>query len=299
MSAPPGIHRTSERRRVGPALFLLLPAICLLVVFVAAPLGWVFRVSFNEQAGGTYMVPGFTIAHYARFLGDFWYLSNVLWFSVEIAALTTAVDVVLAYPLALYVARCTGRRKQILYTLVLAPLLIGLISLVFGWIVLFRGNGLLNAAAMWIGLTSEPIRYMYTVQGMIILLIYIGIPFVVLSLLDSLERIEPALIEAATNSGANQWQCFRRIIFPMTLPGLYAGSIVVFALNFSAFAIPLMVGPPETNMIGLVVFRQAMQLGNLPFASAISVVMISVSVLVILIYGRLLRRFFRRLGAKV
>jgi putative spermidine/putrescine transport system permease protein len=118
-----------------------------------------------------------------------------------------------------------------------------------------------------------------------------------MTLLDNFERIEPALLEAAANAGAGGWRIFTSIMLPLTLPGLNAGVLVLFALNFSAFAIPLMVGSANTNLIGMVVYKQAMQLGNLPFASAISIVMVAISATILIIYSRLMQRFFLwRLG---
>lgn len=279
-------------------LLLIVPAVLALVLFVIVPLLWIVRISFYEQVDGAYMASAFVLDNYLRFLGDIWYLRHVLWLSVKVAVTATALTIVMAYPIALYAARSSGRLRQVLYTLVLSPVLIGLVSLSFGWIVIFRGGGLLNSFTMWIGLTDQPVRYLYSMRAVFVLLVYIGIPYIVLSLLDNLERIEPQQIEAATNAGANRWQTFRRITLPLTLPGLYAGSLVVFALNFSAFSVPLMVGSPQTNLIGLVVYRQAMRLNNLPFAAAMSVIMVLSSVIILLVYSRLMFRIYlRRLGA--
>ena len=271
---------------------LILPGVTGLLVFVVFPIIWILRISFYENVEGGHMTSAWVVDSYVRFLGSAWYLKNVLWFSVEIAVLTTALAVILAYPLALYIVRSRGRWKQILLTLTLSPLLIGLVSLVYGWIVIFRGGGLLNGFTMWLGLTDHPVKYMYSIKGVVILLIYIGIPYVVLTLIDSLERIHPSLTEAAENAGANRWQSFSRIVFPLTVPGMYAGSLVVFVLNFSAFAVPLMVGSRETNMIGLVVYRQAMELNNMPFAAAISVVMMFASIVILFTYTRIVHRYF-------
>ncbi len=295
MNVAIGLSRRLILRK--PIALLVAPGIGAIIFFVILPLAWIIRVSFYEYVEGSYMRAGWVVEHYLRFLGDGWYLTNVLWFSIEIAIFTTGIAVILAYPVALYMIQCRGRWRQFLYTLVLSPLLIGLVSLVFGWIVIFRGEGLLNSFTMWLGITSEPVRYLFSLNGVIILLVYISVPYIVLSLLDNLERMEPAFIEAATNVGANRWQCFFYVVLPLTTPGLYAGSLIVFALNFSAFAVPLMVGSPHTNMIGLVIFRQGMNLNNLPFAAAISVIMVMASVFVILIYSRLMQHIYlKRLG---
>lgn len=280
-----------------PHVALLLPAVALLLFFLLIPAGWIARVSFYRNVVGGYMTPAWVIENYQKFLGDTWYLKSVLWFSFKIALFTTLCSVVIAYPLSIFVARSTGRVKQVLYTITLSPLLIGMVCLIFGWIVIFRGHGILNQLTMSLGITSEPIRYMYSMKGVIICLIYIAVPYVVLNLLDSLSRINPSLEEAAMNVGANRWQTFVRITFPLSVPGMYAGSIVVFTLNFCAFAVPMMVGSERTNMIGLLIYDQAMKMNNLPFAAAVSVILVASSVLALWVYSKLINRyFFRRLG---
>lgn len=285
-------------KRPGLLVSLMVaPGVIVLVVFMILPLLWVVRVSFYETLQGTVMTPAWVLDQYVRFLGDVWYLRNVVWLSVFVSIVSTAITVVLAYPVAMYVARATGMRRQILQTLVLAPLLIGLVSLVFGWIMILRGGGLFNNLIIWLGIVDTPVRLLYAMPAVYILLVYVGIPYVVMTLLDNFERIEPTLLEAAANAGASGWRIFASIILPLTLPGLNAGVLVLFALNFSAFAIPLMVGSANTNLIGLVVYKQAMQLSNLPFAAAISIIMVVISAAILIVYSRLMQRFFLwRLG---
>lgn len=281
------------------APLLLAPAMVALLIFVVMPLLWVARTSFNQGVDGAYMVSALTMDNYARFLGSSWYLINTLWFSIRIAIVATAISVLLGYPVALFIAGTRELQKSILMTMVLAPLLIGLVTLVYGWIVIFRGGGLLNSLMIAIGVYDEPVRYMWDLKGVIILLVYIGMPYIVLSLLDSIERINPSFVEAARNVGANRWRAFWSITFPLTLPGLYAGLVIVFTLNFSAFAVPLMVGANDTQMIGLVIYREALLNNDLPFASSLSVIMILANATILtgmsFLFGKLI---LNRLEAK-
>lgn len=276
-------------RRVLPPL---APALIALLVFVAFPMLWVVRTSFNELEAGAYIVDALTLDNYTRFLGDSWYLINTLWFSIRIALIATAISVVCAYPVALYIARTAGLQRNILLALIMAPLLIGLVTLVYGWIVIFRGGGLLNSLMIALHVYDQPVRYMWDIKGVVILLVYIGAPYVVLSLLNSIERISPFLVEAARNVGASRWTAFWKIVFPLTMPGLYAEIVIVFALNFSAFAVPLMIGDSNTQMIGLVVYREALLNNDLPFASALSVIMVAVNAMILMgmavFFGRLI-----------
>ncbi|QLH17080.1 ABC transporter permease (plasmid) [Paracoccus pantotrophus] len=283
-------------RRLLPPL---APALAALLIFVALPMLWVLRTSFNELADGAYVVEAMTLDNYARFLGDPWYLVNTLWFSIRIALVATVISVICAYPVALYIVKTTGLQRNILMALIMAPLLIGLVTLVYGWIVIFRGGGLLNSLMIALHVYDRPVRYMWDIKGVVILLVYIGAPYVVLSLLDSLERINPYLVEAARNVGASRWTAFWKVVFPMTMPGLYAALVIVFSLNFSAFAVPLMIGDSNTQMIGLIIYREALLNNDLPFASALSVIMVAVNALILVgmaaFFGRVI---LNRLEAK-
>ncbi|KAB0267740.1 ABC transporter permease [Microvirga brassicacearum] len=284
--------------RAGVVAFLA-PSLVLLTIFVLIPLGWVIRISFNENVGGAYMRSAWVLDNYIQFLGSTWYLVNTLWYTVYIAFFATVLSALLAYPVALYIARSTGFQKSILMTLVLSPLLIGLVTLVYGWIVIFRGGGILNSLLIGLGVYDEPAQYMWNIKGVVILLVYIGMPYMTMSLLDSIERINPFLAEAARNVGANRWTTFWKITFPLTMPGLYAGLVIVFTLNFAAFAVPLMVGPDETRMIGLLIYKEALINNNLPFASSISVIMIAASSVTIIGLGYLFNKMIlNKLEAK-
>lgn len=278
---------------------LLAPATIALVLFVAFPMLWVLQTSFNELADGSTIVETFTLDNYTRFLGSSWYLVNTLWFSIRIAVIATFISVVCGYPVALYIARTSGLQRNMLMALIMAPLLIGLVTLVYGWIVIFRGGGLLNSLMIALRIYDAPVRYMWDIKGVVILLVYIGVPYIVLSLMDSIERISPYLVEAARNVGASRWTAFWKIVFPLTMPGLYAGLVIVFSLNFAAFAVPLMIGDTNTQMIGLIIYREALLNNDLPFASALSVIMVATNALILVgmtaLFGRLI---LNRLEAK-
>lgn len=275
------------------------PALIAILLFIVFPMAWVLRTSFNQLVDGAYIVDALTLNNYIRFLADPWYLVNTLWFSIRISVMSTVISVICAYPVALYIAKTTGLQRNILMALTMAPLLIGLVTLVYGWIVIFRGGGLMNSLMISLHIYDKPVRYMWDIKGVVILLVYIGMPYIVLSLLDSIERISPYLAEAARNVGANRWTVFWRIIFPLSTPGLYAGVVIVFSLNFAAFAVPLMIGDSNTQMIGLVIYREALLNNDLPFASALSVIMIVVNTLIIIGMSALAGRLIlNRLEAK-
>ena len=277
----------SQTRGLNVVLALSIPGFGVLALFFLFPLIWILRISFYETEMGTVAVSSWSLTQYIRFLGDWWYLENVLWETTKVSVLSTAASVVLAYPLALFLSKSVGVLRHVLQIMILSPLIIGLVSLVFGWIVILRGGGIINSVTMALGIVDAPVKYLYDIRAIYILMIYIGVPYVVMTLMDNIDRMDRSLLEAARNAGAARWQVFSHVTLPLTMPGVNAGVLLVFALNFSAFSIPLMVGSPITNMMGLVVYKQAMQLGDMPFASAISIIMTLVSALVLFIFARL------------
>jgi len=280
-------------------LFALLPNILIVTIFLVFPLVWIFRISFYEDIPGGYMKVAWILDNYKKFLLDAWYLKNVLWLTIKVAFLVTSCVVIVAYPLALAIAKVKGKLKQILLTMTLSPQLIGMVCLTFGWTILYRNHGLINQLTMAMGLTSEPIKYMYSLRGVIITMVYISVPYMVLNLLDGLSRINPSLEEAAMSVGANRIKTFAKIIFPMSFPGLYAGLLVSFSLNFAALTVPLMIGSQRTKLIGVYVYDQAMNIGNLPFGSSIAVILLVVSSCIGFLFTKIANRlFFKRLGVK-
>lgn len=282
---PDDTRRRPERHH-GPWLLLILPAVAFLAVFYMIPISWVVRVSFYEQVPGVYMVPGFTLDHYRKLVTDVWYLKNALWLTLKIAVGSTLAALVLAYPPALLITRSRGRLRQLLITAILAPLLISMISLIFGWILLFRSHGLVNRLLLASGLVQHPIQWMYNPLGVTLALVYLSVPYVVLPLLDSLQRIDPSWEEAARNAGANGWQTFFRVTLPLSIPGAVSGLMIALTLNISAFAAPLLLGGERVPMAGLLAYQQALELNDMPMGSAISVMLLIASVLVVAIFQK-------------
>ena len=153
-----------EWRQRYAFLLLILPAFSLLSVFLIIPVVWVVRVSFYLNVPGEYMKAAWTLANYARAAGDQWFVRNVYLFSFNIAVATTALAILLGYPLSLYIAMSRGLKRQLLLTLTLSPLLIGMVCLIFGWIIIFRGHGILNQFTIWTGITSGEVKYLYSLK---------------------------------------------------------------------------------------------------------------------------------------
>jgi len=281
------------------SLALVLPGLLFCVFFVLVPSLGVLRASLSPGMRGFSFGSDWTVRNYVDILGDSWYVQKIFLFSFIAGAATTFISIILAYPAALYLSRLSGLKKNILLIVVMIPLFTSMIALAFGWMILFRPQGIFNQVLLQARIISAPLKLMYTVTGVVMCMIYIAIPYAVINLLGTLEQIDIKLEEAATNVGANGWQIFSRIILPMSTPGLYASIVVVFPLNFSAFGIPLMIGGDMQPFAGLVVYSRAIEMNNIPLGSTVGVVLVIVSALFIYLVGLALKANFSRLGQRI
>ncbi len=268
-----------------------LPIVFLLLFFFG-PLGWMVLMSLSSQTAGQAPILVFTLGNYARLLGDPFYLKNTVWLTLKLAFTSTALALVIGYPIAYVASQLPSRWRGILITLAVVPLWVNVVIRTFGWAVVLMDSGLLNKALMGLGLVARPVRLMYTETGVLIGLTQIAIPYIVVPLIGALTAIDPALQEAAQSVGANRWRTFWRVTFPLSIPAVAAGTLIVFSLNASAFAIPAMMGGERVRMMGLMAFQQAAILGNFPYAAAIGVTLFLLSIFTILAYTRILARAF-------
>jgi putative spermidine/putrescine transport system permease protein len=268
---------------VGPTLLLLL------VAFVA-PLGILLVYSFYESRPGGVMIPAFTLAQYRRFLGDPFYL-YVLWRTVLLGLWVTAWCIVLGYPLAYVLARTRSRTvRSVLVTLLLVPLMTSVVVRSYGWMILLANNGLINKALLALGLTSAPVQLLFNTTGVVIALVAILLPYMVLTLVPVIQNIAPALEEASQSLGASPTRMFRDVVVPLSLPGVAAGSILVFVLTIAAYATPRLVGGSRLLVMPIFVYDQTMALLNWPFASATSFILLALVLGLMALQGRLVER---------
>jgi spermidine/putrescine transport system permease protein len=215
-----------------------------------------------------------TLENYHRFFSDFLYTAlflKSLWY----ALLTTAVCLLISYPLALLIARSPKRHRDWLLLLVILPFWSNFLIRVYAWIILLGPQsvflGAFNRFLGWFGL--EPVNILYTAAAVVIGLVYVHLPFMVLPLYANLEKHDPALLDAAQDLGANARQRFWRVTFPLSLPGVYAGSALVFIPAFGIFAIPDILGGTSGSMIGNVIKQQFLDSRDWPFGSVLSIVL--------------------------
>lgn len=284
---------TPRARREWLASLLALPGLTMLTLFFVLPYTWMLYISFLTRAYDEpyYHVP--TLQNYANVIVDgfHWEVMGItFWFAV----VTALVTLLLGYPLAYYMARTSSRRKGVLLALVLAPLLVGVVVRSYGWMILLADTGLVNQFLTWVGIGSR--RLMYNETGVWIGLIHVYLPFMVISLMNAIAAIDPELEKASRSLGASGWTTFWRVTWPLSLPGVAAGAVLVFVLSVSAYVIPTLLGGYNVFTSPLLIVQTVMDLFNWPLGSAMAMVLFAVTIAVITIFNRVVARATRGLG---
>jgi putative spermidine/putrescine transport system permease protein len=221
-----------------------------------------------------------TPAHYLAFFGDRFHYS-ILWDTLLLGAKATLVCLVFGYPIAWICVRASARWQSVLVFLVVLPILTSVVVRTFAWIVILGRQGIVNQAALALGLVDEPVRLLFTEAGVVMVLAQVQMPLMVLPILAVLSRADPNLADASKALGAGEWRTFWRVTLPLSLPGVIAGSILTYAACVTAFVTQTLIGGARLIYMPLHIYSQAVGANNWPFAAAISVVfMLAVLVVV-------------------
>lgn len=275
---------TRGRERVQLAT-LIGPASIYLIFFFVIPLGIVFVYSFLRRGAYGQLIWEFTLSNYVRVF-DPLYLS-IFWRSVLLALAATVGSLLLAYPFAYYIARRpSARTRNLLLVLVMIPFWTNFLIRTYAWRVILGGDGPINSFLLWTGLINEPLTLLFTDTAVLLGLIYGYLPFMVLPLYAAIERLDFSLMEAASDLYANGWNAFRKVLLPLSMPGVIAGSILVFIPSLGAFVTPDLLGGAKTVMIGNLIQGQFLTARDWPFGSAISMILMAAVLGATLIYFR-------------
>jgi putative spermidine/putrescine transport system permease protein len=261
--------------------------VLLLVGFFLFPLLNMIKFSFYTQVPGGTMQPDVTLANFERFFADALY-GKILLKTLFNALLTTLLALALGYPVAFAIARGRPWLARILIIAVISPLLVGIVIRTYGWTVLLSRQGLINQLLRTVGIVETPVRFMGTDLGIVISLLHVFYPFMVIPLTAALQKIDRQLEEAAMVLGANRWRVFFRVIFPLSMPGVLAGSVVVFLLTASSFVTTRLIGQNLTRWFLNLVEEQVLIVFNWPFGAAMATLFIVILVLIITGYHRVL-----------
>ncbi len=309
MAAPPAAARTlpyarSARGRLprsSPGVLIagaqLGPSLLFLAFFFLLPAATLFAYSFlTQSAQGSVGLP-LTLAHYQHFFGTSLY-SHVLWTTLRISLWTTTAAAMLAYPVALVMVRSSAAAARVITMIVIAPLIVSVVVRTYGWeVILGNGpNGVLNWLLLATGLIHRPLRLLYTDTAVVIGSLHVFFPLMVLPLASALGKIDPSLDDAATTLGATAWRRFRRITFPLSLPGLAVGGSLVFSLTAGSFVTPAILGGSAAQMLGMLVDQQILTVYDWPFGATVATVLVVIVLAINIASMRILDRR-RRLSA--
>lgn len=268
-------------------ILILPPALYLLVLFV---LPLFTTVIFTFRAGSFGMERElFTLNHYIAFFSNEAY-HHLLFSSTGLAFMVAILSVVLAYPVAYFLAFQSGAQNMTLLLLIVAPAWISFLLRVFAWRLLLGSGGVLNSLLLSLGFIEEaaPIL-LYSRSAVILALVYTYVPFVALPIFAALQHIDRSLIEAAIDLGCSGWQTFSRIIFPLSLPGVIGGFFLVFIPTLGEYVTPLLVGGPNSLLYGNLIQSQFTRALNWPLGSLMSVVMLGLIITLLFIFSRFWR----------
>ena len=265
-------------------LALISPTLVYLFLFLILPLLLVVVLSLMTRGPYGNVVYRLNLANYARLIDPLY--SRILGYSLYTAAVTTLATILIGYPLAYYIARVPERQRSIYLFLILVPFWTNFIIRIYAWIMILRTEGLLNTFLINIGLIKVPLDILYTPTAVLIGMVYEFLPFMVLPLYTSLEKIEMAQLEAAADLGARPWRAFLRITFPLSVPGMIAGSILVFIPAMGMFVVPDLMGGAKTVLVGNLIRNQFLTAREWPFGSAASMVLLLLTLVFTLFYTR-------------
>ena len=251
-------------------VFLTGPYALFLLVLMLVPFANIAMYSLHPYSPTKVFLPELTIDNYLKIF-DLYYV-RLFGRTLRLGLITTAICVVLGYPLAYCLARAKPRRQAVGLFLLIMPLMVSAVIRVFGWIVILGRKGLVNQGLVALGL--EPIKLLYTETAVVIGLVNIFVPFMVLPIMASIERISPSLEEAARNLGADWYRMFWRMILPLSLPGLISGCLLVYSLSISAFVTPALMGNPRERMAGQQIYDEVLVSFNWPGASSLSLTLV-------------------------
>lgn len=265
-------------QRAAPYL-LSAPALALFGLLVLLPLGLTAVLSVQRFHHETGVQGGFTLASYASVVGDPYYW-QVFGRTGWVALLATALCLAVGAPEAVVLHRMRPPWRSVFLLVILAPLLVSVVVRAFGWSLVLGPAGFVNRTLQALGF--EPVRMLYTPVAVVVALVHIMLPFMVIPVWTSLQKLDPMVENAALSLGASRFTVLRRVVLPQVLPGLLSGALIVFALSASAFAIPGLLGGRRLKMVATLIYDEYLHELNWPLGAAIAIALLAINLAVML-----------------
>lgn len=273
------------RRRNFSSVCMILPLYLFTIIFVAGPLLYMVALSFataNEVHGVDW---DFTLDNYRRILEPV-YLNTVAE-SFQLALTSTAVICLVGYPFGYLMAKLSdgGKKKAMLFLML--PFWVNSLIRLYGWIIILQNKGVLNYILKKAGIIEKPLKLLYSYPAVVVGMVYVLLPFMILSVYSSAEKLDWQLLEAARDLGASRWNAFWTVAFPLTIPGLLSGVILTFIPSMGLFFIADILGGNKIVLVGSLIQEQMTRVGDWPFAAALAVIMMVLTSLMIALYKKI------------
>lgn len=281
----------SSARSASTPWLLVGPGALFFLAMVILPLILTVILSFHVFDHTSGIKNEFTFAHYAAVLSDDYYL-GIFWRTLRLAALTTLICAVIGAPEAYILSRMADPWRSVFLLVIIGPLLVSVVVRAFGWSMLLGSTGLVNQALQALGFA--PAKLLYTETAIVIALVHVMLPFMVIPVWTALQKLDPAVEAAAWSLGASHLTALRRVVLPQVSLGMLSGSLIVFGLSASAFAIPGLLGGRRLKMAATLVYDEYMHELNWPLGATIAIIVLAANLVIMLAYNRMVEGRARR-----
>ncbi|MEF9990857.1 MAG: ABC transporter permease [Romboutsia sp.] len=265
---------------------LFIPCVVLIAYFMIVPLLGMIVPTFTQSSGGMFSA-------YAEFFKDE-YMMSIFWRTIKISLVASIICMIVGVPVAYYISRISKKVRGLLIALTVFPILTNSVVRSFAWMSILGKNGVINSILMKLNIIAEPLSLMYTEGAIIIGTIYIFLPLMIISLVGVMENVDNDLLEAAESLGANKVKAFFKVIFPLSLPGLIVGTVLVFTGSLTAYTTPQLLGGNKNTVLATLIYQKTMTLGDWQGAAVVATIMILVTLLVIKTINFLASRLDKR-----
>ncbi len=264
---------------------MALPLYVFTVVFVLIPLIYILVLSFLQRDVLWGVTNEFTVSNYARIF-DPVYLKTFA-DSLRMALATTVITTLIGYPFGYFMAKLAPKRRALVMLLIVVPFWTNALVRIYGWMILLRTNGVLNHILLALGAIGEPLKILYTYGAVLVGMVYSLLPFMILPVYNSVEKMDWSLVEASRDLGASSIQAFFTVTLKLTLPGVLSGFVLVFVPSIGLFFISDLLGGGKIMLVGNLIKNQLLQARDWPFGAALSVVMMAMTLFIIWLYRKI------------
>jgi putative spermidine/putrescine transport system permease protein/spermidine/putrescine transport system permease protein len=275
-----GLLRNAARERWA-LLGLTAPAVIAVAIIMVMPVTWLFYLSFLADDGS------FSFEHYTRMVESKSY-ARIFMTTFKVSIYTTAICILIGYPLAYFLSQLPSRMANLCMLTVLLPFWTSLLVRTYAWLVLLQRKGIINSWGIDLGLWDEPLRLVNNLNGTLIGMVHIMVPFLILPVYGSMKAISQDYMKASSNLGATPSQTFWQVFFPLSLPGLFAGTLIVFVLCLGFFVTPAVLGGGKVIMVSMAITTNIELFFNWGAASALGVVLLIITMSILFVSSKLL-----------